>query len=89
MQETNNNDTPLHDATSAECSKAIEALGSAGADLNAKGEFGFNPLHSAAYWGHTKALEALVAAGADINARDGKGRTPPLSAPRWGPCGSP
>ena len=43
----------------------------AGADVNARGEYGTNPLHNAAEFTDNPAvLEALVAAGAEVNARN-------------------
>jgi len=45
----------------------------AGADVNAKGEFGQTPLHHAASEGHKEIVDLLINKGADVNVkfRDG------------------
>lgn len=48
----------------------------AGADVNAKGEFGMTPLHMACSWGHPDMVVFLHEHGADISAEDDYGRTP-------------
>ena len=56
----------------------IEALVSAGADVNAKAKNGITPLHEAARcstW-NAGAIETLISAGADVNARESDGYTP-------------
>ena len=40
----------------------------AGADVNAKGSYGFTPLHAAASKGHKDIVELIIAKGADVNA---------------------
>jgi ankyrin repeat protein len=54
----------------------VAACLEAGADSNARDEFGQTPLHLAAKSNESPAIiEALIAAGADINARDKYGQT--------------
>jgi len=48
----------------------------AGADVNAKNDYGGTPLHQAAWGGHTEVAELLIAKGADVNAKNKPGRTP-------------
>ena len=57
---------------------AIDALVSAGADVNAKAQNGITPLHEAARFStwSTGAIEALISSGADVNARERDGYTP-------------
>jgi len=52
----------------------VEALISAGADVNARCEFGWTALLEAAYYEKVDCVEALIAAGADVNARSKAGR---------------
>ena len=55
----------------------MQALASAGADLNVKTSlFPQTPLHWAAKYGKAKAAQALIAAGARVNAKDLLGKTP-------------
>ena len=55
----------------------LEALLSAGADLNARGDFGYTPLHFAV-WGRVRpmAVTVLLDAGADPDARTDDGASP-------------
>ena len=70
--------TPLHlAAAGSQTPETVTALINAGADPNARAEFGLTPLHRAAAHSQTpEIVTALINAGADPNARDGDGRTP-------------
>ncbi len=48
----------------------------AGADVNAKDEFGATPLHNAVWEGYKEIAELLIAKGADVNVLDEDGYTP-------------
>ena len=48
----------------------------AGANVNAKDEYGDSPLHLAALMGHKEIVEILINASADVNAKDAHDRTP-------------
>ena len=54
----------------------VRACLQAGADLEARGEYGSTPLHRAAIGGHVDAITALLEAGADPKARTEGGSTP-------------
>lgn len=60
--------TPLHLATAA---PVIHALLAAGADANARDQYGATPLHHVMKGGsdYSRAAAALIAAGSDVNAR--------------------
>jgi hypothetical protein len=55
-----------------------------GADVNARGKFGYTPLHGAAYHNNTAAIPLLIGYGAKINAVDNYNHTPMTVAERWG-----
>ena len=72
---------PLHSAAAEGDIEAITALLNAGADLNAKDEWGKSPIHVAAENGRAWAIRALLDAGADPDAGYGfEGLTPLQSA---------
>ena len=48
----------------------------AGANVNAKDEYGDTPLHNAALMGHKEIVEILINANADVNAKDANNQTP-------------
>jgi len=54
--------------------EAVREFLAAGADVNAKDEFGGTPLHFAAEEGHKEIAELLIAAGANVNAKNKLGR---------------
>jgi len=72
---TPNGTAPLDRAVGAGFKDIAELLIAKGADVNAKGNWGWTPLHSAVY-GHKDIVALLIAKGADVRARDGSGRTP-------------
>jgi cytohesin len=47
--------------------EAVKHHLAAGADVNAKDEYGWTPLHLAAYVGYKETAELLIAGGADVN----------------------
>lgn len=68
--------TPLHLAAINPDASVIEALLSAGADVNVTDEEGFTPLHMAAFHRQADYALLLLEAGADVNAKTVYGRTP-------------
>ena len=70
--------TPLHYAAHSNSgSSIVDELVAAGADVNARDEYGWTPLHDAAHNGNgLPIIEALLAAGADVNAKTKVGFTP-------------
>jgi ankyrin repeat protein len=54
---------------------SVQALISAGAEVNVQDKSGMTPLMWAARWGDSQRVEALLAAGAKAQARDNQGRT--------------
>ena len=80
--ETTTYDGPLHRAAFWGHLDVVEYLVGAGADVNARGVFGWTALHEAAAGGAVAVVEFLVAAGADVDARDDGGSTA-LSSAAW------
>ena len=64
--------------------KEVKALIAAGADVNAKNNYGFTALMEAALMGHTEIAKALIAAGADVNAKSNRGETALMDAASMG-----
>lgn len=64
--------------------KCLRVLISAGADLEAAGEFGMTPLMVAAMEGEDQCLGALLKAGVDLEKKDGAGRTAAWYAAAYG-----
>jgi ankyrin repeat protein len=56
--------------------EAVKQHLAAGADVNAKGDYGWIPLHYAAVSGRKEVAELLITGGADVNAKDEDGETP-------------
>ena len=69
-------DISIHEAAKAGDIKTVKQHLTAGADVNAKNEWGGTPLHYATFGGHKEVVELLIAKGADVNAKDGVGETP-------------
>jgi len=67
----------LHDIVRAgENLPALEMLLTAGAEINARTNWGATPLHLAGLNGRVRSIEFLLSHGADANARDQHGQTP-------------
>jgi ankyrin repeat protein len=66
----------IHQAAKGGNIEAVKQHLAAGADVNAKNDYGSTPLHSAAAFGHKEIAELLIAEGADVNAVGDLGRTP-------------
>lgn len=73
---TQQGSTPLHLAATNPDSSALQALISAGADVNARDNDGLTPLHMTAYTQNAKNAELLLQAGADPFAKTNAGRDP-------------
>ena len=69
-------DASLREAAMFGKIEAVKQHIAAGADVNAKDEWGTTPLHSAASEGHKEVVELLIEKGADVNAKDVDGDTP-------------
>lgn len=55
------------------CPELVRALLAAGADLDARDDFGANPLHDVALTGRVDSLRVLLEAGANVHAIDEDG----------------
>jgi ankyrin repeat protein len=74
-------DQPLHIACWQKFESIVKLLIQAGADVNARGDFGATPLHYAVYEGDeysTPIVKALLNAGADPNIKDNRSSATPL-----------
>ena len=72
--------TDLHIAVEWERYDQVLKLVKAGADVNARTEYGLTPLHYAASNGYTDIAKMLINAGADVNACGNENYTPLLAA---------
>ena len=63
---------------------AVQALIDAGANVDAKDEYGWTALMEAAARGHTATVQALLEGGADVNAKEKEGSTALMWAAFWG-----
>jgi ankyrin repeat protein len=77
---SNDIDTRGKYKTQQEAIDSIDALVSAGADVNAADRRGQTALHGAAYWGWDDVVKSLAAHHANLYAKDAKGMTPIDSA---------
>ena len=68
-------DFSIHDAAIDGNIEAVKQHIAAGADVNAKDDYGLTPLHFAAGAGHKEIVELLIAKGADVNTKDSDGET--------------
>jgi len=66
----------LHQSAMGDDLQAVSRALAAGADVNARDEFGVTALHYAAAVGAVEVMLSLLRAGADANARDVDGNTP-------------
>lgn len=69
-------ESPLFDAIRKGNKVVLEELLAKGANVNAKGAYGWTPLHTAVADGLKDIAELLLAKGADINAQSNNGMTP-------------
>ena len=69
-------DISIHDAAGEGNIEAVKQHLAAGADVNAKDDWGKTPLYVAALGGHKEIAELLIAKGADVNTKDVDGKTP-------------
>jgi len=80
-------DISIREAVKTENIEAVKQHLDAGADVNAKGQYGRTPLHYAASRGLKKIIELVIARGADVNTKievgDYKGQTPLDGAIQW------
>ena len=67
---------PIHNAARDGNIEAVRQHLAAGADVNAKNQYGSTSLHFAAGYGRNEMAELLIAAGAEVNAKTKRGETP-------------
>ena len=71
-------ETPLHIAAGFGSAASVEAILSAGADMEAQTVYGWTPLHAAAWHGNPEAVRVFLGAGAKRGARVFLGGKTPL-----------
>jgi ankyrin repeat protein len=69
-------DISIHEAAANGNIEAVKQHIAAGADVNAKNNWGWTPLYYAAWVGHKEVAELLIANGADVNKEDDDESTP-------------
>ena len=72
---TEEEDTPLHTAAWNNDAAEAKRLIANGAEVNAKGKYGWTPLHRAAEGNAAEVAKLLIANGAEVNAKDNGGWT--------------
>ena len=72
---TEEEDTPLHTAAWNNDAAEAKRLIANGAEVNAKGKYGWTPLHRAAEGNAAEVAKLLIEHGADVNAKDNGGWT--------------
>ena len=72
--------TPLHKAAHIGLTSAAKVMLEAGANPNARDQFGQTPLHYAVSAPHADVARELIAAGADVDAKDDTDFTPLICA---------
>lgn len=72
---TASGNTSLHIAVEYENTEAVNLLIAAGADPNAKNNYGKTPLHTATKKGYIEIIKLLISAGADTDIKDRDDRT--------------
>ena len=68
-------DTPLQVAVRRGDILIVGDMIDTGADINARGEYGYTPLHYAVSFGHTEIARLLLSRGASSSIRNDDGRT--------------
>ena len=76
-------DISIHDAAGDGNIEAVKQHLAAGADVNAKDDWGKTPLYGAAYFGHEEIVELLIANGADVNTKADNIKKTPLDWAIW------
>ena len=69
-------DISFHEAAVMGNIQAVKQHLAAGADVNAKDDWGKTPLYVAALGGHKEIAELLISKGVDVNAKNDNGDTP-------------
>jgi hypothetical protein len=76
LNDTTNNNTPLHNAVLLNASKTLIILKKNGENIDAKNNDGNTPLHIAAKNKNTNLFELLIELGADISIKNNDGNDP-------------
>lgn len=74
-QHINNGCTPLHHAVINDNFTIVDELIKAGAEVNAKDNYGRTPLYHAVVNGNSMIINELIRLGADVNIKDTQGHT--------------
>jgi ankyrin repeat protein len=87
LQDADTADKMLMDACKTGDLPTVQACIQMGADVNARGEYGYTPLIHAARGGYKNIVECLIAHDADVNSCDNQDDTPLLLASAAGHTG--
>ena len=87
LEDTDTADKMLMDACKTGDLPTVQAGIAMGANVNAKGDYGYTPLIHAARAGYKNIVECLIAHGADVNSCDDQDDTPLLLASAAGHTG--